>query len=306
MIRSLFKRILPVALALVTVLSLALSANAADFNLNATGSIKVHLHDSANPDTVIGGALTLYKVADATVADSNLTFVPAGDFAGFGLPLTDLNDPALVTALADYASEQDVEGTEKELSASGTAVYSNLSTGLYLVVQLTTTQEYLPVSPFLVSLPMYDGDAGSWIYSIEASPKVQRPDREPVSLTVVKKWLDNNVNRPKQLSVQLLMDGKAVETVTLTAENDWQHTWKGLDAYHEWSVKEVVPTGYEASYETYRSKVTITNVADWYNKPDDILIQTGQLNWPVPVLACVGLLLVVTGCALLRKGRREV
>ena len=35
--------------------------------------------------------------------------------------------------------------------------------------------------------------------------------------------------------------------------------------------------------------------------PDEYLPQTGQLNWPVPALACVGLMLIILGIALMRK-----
>ena len=35
------------------------------------------------------------------------------------------------------------------------------------------------------------------------------------------------------------------------------------------------------------------------------LPQTGQLNWPVPVLACSGILLFAAGWCLNRKGKKE-
>ena len=39
--------------------------------------------------------------------------------------------------------------------------------------------------------------------------------------------------------------------------------------------------------------------------PDQRLPQTGQLNWPVPVLACAGMLLFGMGWALNRTGKRK-
>ena len=35
------------------------------------------------------------------------------------------------------------------------------------------------------------------------------------------------------------------------------------------------------------------------------LPQTGQLNWPVPVLACSGVLLFAAGWVLNRQGKKE-
>ncbi len=40
-------------------------------------------------------------------------------------------------------------------------------------------------------------------------------------------------------------------------------------------------------------------------KPDDSLPQTGQLQWPVPVLACGGMALFAAGWALTRKGKKD-
>ena len=39
--------------------------------------------------------------------------------------------------------------------------------------------------------------------------------------------------------------------------------------------------------------------------PKDQLIQTGQLNWPVPILSALGLLLFATGWALCNLGARD-
>jgi len=152
----------------------------------------------------------------------------------------------------------------------------------------------------MVSLPMYDAASG-WDYSIEAAPKVQRPSKD-VSITVRKEWLDNNMNRPQELVVQLMQDGEVYEEVTLNQENSWKHTWNDLNGYYEWDVQEKsVPEGYSATYARSGSKITITNRASWYKAPSDQLIQTGQLNWPVPVLFGLGLLLLLLGFLLLRK-----
>ena len=42
------------------------------------------------------------------------------------------------------------------------------------------------------------------------------------------------------------------------------------------------------------------------SNPDrPVLPQTGQLNWPVPVLACSGVLLFAAGWVLNRQGKKE-
>ena len=122
------------------------------------------------------------------------------------------------------------------------------------------------------------------------------PDPQTTVLTVKKEWSDNGKNRPSSVTVQLLDGDEVAETVTLGDWNDWNHTWDDLEAGddHDWQVKEInIPKGYKASYSRKGNVVTIRNT--------ESLIQTGQLNWPVPVMAGLGLLLILAGILLGRK-----
>ena len=122
------------------------------------------------------------------------------------------------------------------------------------------------------------------------------PDPQTTVLTVKKEWSDNGKNRPSSVTVQLLDGDEVAETVTLGDWNDWKHTWDDLEAGddHDWQVKEInIPKGYKASYSRKGNVVTIRNT--------ESLIQTGQLNWPVPVMAGLGLLLILAGILLGRK-----
>lgn len=310
MIGSVSRRIVPFMLILLVLLTLPMTAAAAEteFDMNKTGSICVTLRDIYHPANKVGGGAVLHKVGEAQTVNSNLTFVLTAEFAGSGVSLADPNSSGLAQQLADYAEENKIAGQPVDADANGTVTFSGLSAGLYLVVQTEAVDGYLEVSPFLVSLPMYSAAAGGWIYNIDASPKVQPVPKDPMSLTVVKKWLDNEKGRPESLTVQLLREGEAVETVELNEDNGWKYTWEGLNAYYGWDVVEPeVPRGYEVAYSTHGDTVTITNEAEWYVPPTDPekLIQTGQLNWPVPVLACAGLCLLITGAVLLKCRRKE-
>ena len=65
-----------------------------------------------------------------------------------------------------------------------------------------------------------------------------------------------------------------------------------------YSIVEVnVPKGFTATYSQSGYVFTVTNSAS--------LIQTGQLIWPIPVLALAGLCLIAVGCIVLRKTRNE-
>lgn len=308
MTHNALKRILSLTLGLLLLFALPLTAAASqtEYDGSKTGSIRVQLRDVYFSENPIGGTIVLYRVGDAQTVNNNLTFVPTAAFSGSGVSLTDVSASDLPRKLADFATKNQIKGTSVTADSKGYATFTGLTTGLYLVTQTEAVEGYLCVDPFLVSLPLYDGEAGVWRYDVEAAPKVQRPSKDPVSLNVVKKWQDNNKNRPTSLTVNLLCQGQIVDTVALTAAGGWKYAWTGLDAYYEWTVSEVVPEGYQATYSTYGDTVTITNKADWYVPPVDKLIQTGQLNWPVPVLVCLGLALLATGCVLLRRGKRNV
>ena len=80
---------------------------------------------------------------------------------------------------------------------------------------------------------------------------------------------------------------------------NWQRKWEGVDARcATYSVKEVkVPAGYVATYKYADGVYTITNTG--------ALIQTGQLNWPIPVLCGAGCLFLLAGLLMLRRKEEE-
>ena len=123
---------------------------------------------------------------------------------------------------------------------------------------------------------------------------------EPVDLTVKKVWSDENDKldiRPDSVTVTLYNGDTAVDKVTLGAWNNWSYTWTDLDGNGDWSVLETgIPKGYTPSYRTNGDVVTITNTAT--------LIQTGQLNWPIPVLGGLGVLMIFFGILMMRKKRK--
>lgn len=300
MMRNPAKSVLSLLLALLLLAAMPVTAFADQFDLAKTGSISIQLRDIYHPDKTIGGTIRLHKVGDAAVQNSALAFVPTAEFAGSGASLANINAAGLAEELLTYADQNKIAGTKVKANDDGKANFSGLAAGLYLVSQETAVSGYYKVSPFLVSLPMYEADSG-WRYNIQAAPKVQRPPNA-LNVTVRKDWLDNNKNRPDELIVQLLQDDQVVEEVVLNQKNAWKHTWKDLNGYYEWDVQEkAVPEGYRASYSRSGNQITITNRASWYIPPSDLLIQTGQLNWPVPILFGLGLMFLLLGLVLLKR-----
>ena len=297
---NLLKRLTMLLLAVLLFATLPLTAAADNIDLTKSGSITVQLRDVGQPDKPIGGTIRLHKVGDASIVDYNLTFTLTSAFALSGVSLDNVNAAGLADTLAAYADANSVPGTLVTADRPGKAIFTGLSTGLYLVSQENAVSGYYKMSPFLVSLPMTVNSA--WDYDIEAAPKVESPKYE-FDLTVRKVWQDNNKDRPEEITVQLICEGAVVEEVTLSRENSWRYTWKKLSSLKEWEVRELpLSSDYSVTYTRSRNTITITNKASWYNPG---LLQTGQLNWPVPVLFGAGLLFMVLGVLLLRKREKQ-
>ena len=82
----------------------------------------------------------------------------------------------------------------------------------------------------------------------------------PVEVSVTKVWYGADVTHPTSVKVTLYRDGKAYDTVTLSASNDWSHTWKDLTDEFQWTVDEPsVPSGYNKTVRRSGYSFTITN-----------------------------------------------
>ena len=79
---------------------------------------------------------------------------------------------------------------------------------------------------------------------------------EKISVSVDKVWADQDNNdgiRPEEVTVTLLKDGTAIQTVKLSKDNQWKHTWTDLYKYQggvlvDYTVEETAVTGYTATY----------------------------------------------------------
>lgn len=87
----------------------------------------------------------------------------------------------------------------------------------------------------------------------------------PVEVSVTKVWVaSEGVVHPESVEVVLYRNGQAYDTVTLSADNDWSHTWIDLTDAYAWSVDEAsVPEGYTKAVTVDGYDFTITNTKDF-------------------------------------------
>lgn len=281
-------------LTVALLLSMSVTAFAyTDIDTSKTGSLTV----SPTNGQSIGTELTIYRVADVVVDNADQKYVLTEDFQASGADLTNLNNAeALAKSLSSYVTAQKLSGTTKTVGADGSVKFDSLKLGLYLVIQKVVQPGETKVNPFLVSVPNLNANE-EWIYDVDASPKAET--FELIDITVKKVWNDGDdtASRPSSITVNLYKDSTLIDTVTLSSTNSWTYTWTGLEKSDGYSLSEVESKDYAATYSQSGYTFTITNTPK--------LVQTGQLNWPIPLLAGCGLLLFAVGWGLVFLKRKK-
>lgn len=272
-------------------------------DLNRKGTITVLM---SGPEGIVrGGALTIYHVADLTKENGKIFYELTPEFKDSKIDLSEINEPGIAQDFDLYVLEKTLKGTEKPVTEDGTVCFDDLELGIYLIRQTKTPHEYYPTETFLVSVPMKAENG--WFYKVDATPKMElnpgiaeKPDAQDkkIDVTVIKEWEDDEADRPKSVTVGLYNGERLFQKIELNEECDWTFTWEKLTDSIKWVVKEIdVPKGYTVTYDVYGNVTTITNTSS--------LIQTGQLNWPVPVMAGLGMIFILAGTALLYGKRKK-
>lgn len=212
------KHITSFFLSVVLLLSLCVTAvfghEAPDLGKRGTITIQWKFQDKALPD----GALRAYQIGTLKEIDGDFSFAPLSAYKDKDLSEKNLT-PELAKELAGMVKASG--GIKPSSFKNGVVTFDDLELGLYLIVQTKTLFGYEKITPFLVSVPLWDKD--HYLYEIGVSEKFELKKKP--------------------------------------------------------------------------------SVPDSPDKPGDTLPQTGQVNWPVPVLLTLGLVLIVSGAALRRKSK---
>lgn len=232
------------------------------------GSITVTLAEQNTGKVVKNGKICLYQVADLKKDGSNYYFSMLETFAGSGVQITATGQDEAAKQLADYAETQQLEGNEQSLDENGTVRFTDLSLGIYLAVQTETASSWYPMTSFLVSVPMQIDGNGIWLYDLNANPKV-----EAHSIGGNGGHSGGNSSHGGGGSSSSVTTSQVVEIT------DGQ-----------------IPLG-----------TIVTDIVDGEVPlaPMASLPQTGQLNWPVPVMAISGLILFAIGWYLAVTGEKK-
>lgn len=287
------RKIISVFLIAWILLVMPMAAFAEELDMDRVGSISVTLVDPDGEKPLAGAELSLYYVATVKLNEANRpSYTFTDGFADCG---TALDDPALTTVLDVFVQENAASVAKQVTDAQGAAVFTNLPLGLYFVKQTGTVENYAACTSFLVTVPNYNDEG--YVYDVNATPKTDIA--KLTSITIQKVWnTDESTSATDSVTVQLLKDGVVIATAVLNDENEWRIVYTNMPESDSYSIVEVdIPQGFVAAYTQNGYIFTVTNSA--------FLIQTGQLIWPIPVLALAGLCLIAVGCIVLRKTRNE-
>lgn len=309
------------------------AANSVDVTRNST--VTVYFRDEKTP--IVGAKFNLYLVAECdksgrlTVTEDFKNY--RIDFN------TDSSEALqkIASTLEGYVLRDNIEPLDSGTTdANGILVFptsgKQLKPGLYLVTGERHTQngKNYDATPFIVSLPNEDSETGKLNYDVTVVPKYEVnpvpsvPEKE--TYKVIKLWEDKGFesSRPNEIKIEILRDGKLFEKVSLNEVNRWIYKWEDSDGTYRWNVTEEVPEDYTVTITQEGTTIIVTNRHKDYSesttKPEDTtksdsqattkpgsssgqgqekLPQTGQLWWPVPMLLCLGALLIIVG--LLRR-----
>lgn len=233
---------LSLTLLLVTVLA------AAPIDPEAEAALTLTFQPEGSP--AVGTQFRIYRIAELD-AQENVTLLPP--FDQYPVQIGGREDwPKNASTLEAYVSGTVQPTAVATIGQDGTAAFTGLDCGLYLVSGNACAMNqhiYIP-QPAIISLPTMD-ESGQWDYHVSARIKYieQRDSSRPsyTQIKAVKTWLDEGYEekRPDEVTVQLLKNGKVHDTVTLSADNNWRHTWTRLSRSSTWQVVEQeVPEGY--------------------------------------------------------------
>lgn len=313
------------------------AANSVDVNRNST--ITVYFRDEQTP--IVEAKFNLYLVAECD-KNGRLTVTQDFKNYRVDFNTDDKEAlQALAQTLEGYVLRDDITPLDSgTTNANGILVFptsgKELKPGLYLVTGERHTQndKIYDATPFIVSIPSEDSETGKLNYDVTVVPKYifkltpSVPDKEIYK--VIKLWDDDGCesDRPEQITVELLRDGEMYETIVLNEANRWTYRWESLEGGHDWSVAEDTPESYVVSITQEGTTFIVTNkhrdsetpsepsTPVTTTKPSDSetttgqstppteerVPQTGQLWWPVPMLVCLGVLLIVVGLIRRKNG----
>ncbi len=240
-------------------------ASAAPVDTSAKADLTIILTPDGVP--VKGAEFKLYRIADIS-RSGKVTLTPP--FSEYSI-IFKTHDAASLRSLAltmkGYVLSNNITPDYTGVTDSnGKIKFSNIPLGMYLVVgsPIAVGNKLHVPEAFIVTLPA-EAENENWEYDVSVRTKTfMGAPGQRVNLRVLKVWNDNGdvTARPQKVTIELYLGNRLYDTVELSKENNWHHTWYDLVGL-DWSIVEKdVPSGYKVSVERDGTSFIVTNTKD--------------------------------------------
>ena len=336
------RKFISIILTIWVLLMMPMTAFAQSFDVNRLGSISVTLMDQDGKTPISGAELSLYHVATVSLnSKNNLSYTFTHAFEDCGAAL---DDPALSVKLDTFVKNHSVTAEKLVTNTHGKAVFGNLLQGLYYLKQTNYVEGYAPFKPFVVSVPdqsngkyIYDIKANpkmetakfiditiKKVWDVDDAAKIA--DYVEVDLLrdgfAVKTAVLNEANN-WEVTYPDMPESDSYSVVELNVPEGFTAVY--TSSKYEFTVTNKFSPGsddddpdipYDPDDPHEPSNPDEPGDPDGPGEPSDVprpgevtedppLLQTGQLIWPIPVLAMAGLCLITVGTIGLRKTRDD-
>lgn len=250
------------------------------------GSIEITMQSDGT--AVPGGSLTLYQVGKLTEENGVYSYEFLDSLQTTGLDLNDLQSPKLAEALAQKVTS--TQGNKKEIDEAGKIAFTDLELGIYLLIQEEAAKGYSKLGPFLVTVPEVVN--GEYIYQVQAGPKIAlEPDVTPTPAPT-----DPPSATPTPQPEGTPTPSESSPTPPESTPTPPESTPTPSESNPTPPENNPTPSDNSAVEKPQGSSAEVL--------PPPKLPQTGQLNWPIPVMAVSGLWIFAMGW-MLRYGQKR-
>jgi hypothetical protein len=292
-------------LALSAAIICSVSASAEPFDVDRVSCLT--LHYAKDGENFEGLAIKTYRIAE--LGDDG-GYRLCGAFADYSVNVYAVSSQTewrrITSTLAAYIAADGISPDREGVTdTEGRVSFTGLRTGLYLTLSVKReTKELVTVfEDFITAIPGRNSE-GSYNYDVTAKPKYESfvPAPAEVEFKVVKQWKDTGAEnkRPKSVDVDIFREGALVESVSLSAENDWCYKWTAPDDRSTWTaVERNIPEKYKVTVISDGRTIVITNSYEAPELPPDTG-DTESLMQYVLMLSLSGLALIALGVMRMR------
>ena len=276
------KTLLLAVIALMLIVSVSASILAAPaVDMNRRCSVTVRFQKDQEP--VPGGSVICTRVGYIYADGMSVRYRRVLDH----VDMINLQDPDTAQELERFVKQNNISGTVKTVGKDGKVTFDDLEPGVYLIRQKTAPEGYMDIKPFLVTLPYLKN--GEYIYDLDASAKTEL-DKEPTEPT----------DPTEPTTEPTTGSTEPTEPSTGPTEPSTGSTEPSTGPTEPATGPTEPSTGSTEPSTGPTEPTEPTKPGGGEDSP-----QTGQLNWPVPVMAIGGVFCLCLGMYFSAKGKKE-